>query len=140
MTELIKIGNDGPVITSTNYWESNYNQQGVLFFSLNAGAFRLLLPGGNVVGEKEILTAKQIVIFLGPGFGRHQIFEIMFDDNSDNPYCLLFGTELADRLPDAKDNKKRFRFIVYKKGLQVVMDTTCYFRMVSKIPCLKPKE
>ncbi len=136
--KLITIGNDGPIITSTNYWETDYNKQGVLFFSVNAGAFRLLVPDGSVVDTAEMLTAKTVVVSTGPGMNRHCVLEILFDDNSDSPYALLFGTEQTDRIPDSKDNNKQFRFIVYTRDLVPVMDTTCWYRSVSKIPCMRP--
>lgn len=137
MSELISIVNDGPIITETNYWESGYNAQGVLFLSTNAGAFRLLLPDG-MFDVGEMLTAKQVVVSVGPGMGKSLLFEVMFDDHSDSPYCIHFGTEQVDRIPGKEDNGKEFRFIVYERGLKSVMDTTCKFRFVSVVPCLKP--
>lgn len=136
MSQII-VENSGSTVLQTNYWESLYNKQGVIFLSVNSGAFRLFIPDGLIVDDNELTTAKQIVISVGPGFGRHCIFEIMFDDYSDSPYVLHFGTEQADRIPDAKDNKKEFKFIAYRNNLKEILDTTCIFRFASKIPCLK---
>lgn len=134
--DLITIGNDGTEIIETTYWESSYAKAGKVFLSINAGAFRLLVPDG-VFDLQEAETGKDIIISLGPGMGKHAMFEIMFDDTSDNPYCVFFGSEQSDRLPNDSDHKKIGPFIVYGKGLQVLLIGKCYFRKVNRIPCMK---
>lgn len=135
---FITIGNDGPLIKETNYWETMYSNRGVLFFSTNAGAFRLLLPESLISDIKEMEVAKEIVVSSGPGLSRDTAFEILFDDNSESPYCLHFGIEQIDRLPVPSDSGKKCRFIIYGPGLSLKLDTYCWYRRVSHIPCMRP--
>jgi hypothetical protein len=40
----IHVENHGPLITATNYWDSELAREGKLWCSVNAGAIRVLLP------------------------------------------------------------------------------------------------
>ena len=42
-TNLI-FANNGPLLISSNYWESDLARAAYLYLSINAGAFRLLVP------------------------------------------------------------------------------------------------
>jgi hypothetical protein len=42
--DLLRIDNDGPRILACNFWGSEVERAGKLYVSLNAGAFRLLVP------------------------------------------------------------------------------------------------
>lgn len=44
MTNLLKIANDGPNISETNFAETEFGRVGFCYVSANAGALRLLLP------------------------------------------------------------------------------------------------
>jgi hypothetical protein len=41
MNSMFIIENDGPGITKTNFWETDWNARGLFFLSANAGAYRL---------------------------------------------------------------------------------------------------
>lgn len=131
------VSNNGQEIVSTDFWESKWNDNGMLYLSVNAGAFRLLVPDNcRDFDLNEVNTAKVIVISTGKGMGRECVFEILYDDYTNSPYSMHFGTEQSDRIPT--ESKGEFRFIIYKKGMEKVLDTKCYYRKVNKIPCLKP--
>ena len=42
--QMIMIGNDGPLIARTNYFETELAKNGYFYLSWNAGAARLLVP------------------------------------------------------------------------------------------------
>lgn len=85
---LIEISNDGKLIKETNYFESEYYKSGYFILSINAGAFRLLTPDQHVRQIAELKTCKEVIISRGPWpeTGKHDAFEILFEDNSSNPF------------------------------------------------------
>ncbi len=60
MTTLV-VGNNGPDIRSTNYWQSEYAKGGIVFLSMNAGAFCLLLPPALESTLADMRTAKEVM-------------------------------------------------------------------------------
>jgi hypothetical protein len=60
------IENNGPLILSTNYWESDLDRAGMLYCSINSGAFRLLLPRGWEDAINEMRTGSIVAISRGP--------------------------------------------------------------------------
>jgi hypothetical protein len=88
-------------------------------------------------------TAKEIIVSIGPWpeQGKAQAVELLFDDHTDVPFSLHFGTEQIDRLPLQSDSGRTFRFIAYLNASgapQATIDAPCHFRYVSSLPCLKP--
>ena len=129
--ELLTIGNNSQEIMSTNYFESEYNQHGYFYISINAGCVRLLIPdsaSANQMFIDDITSAKEIILSMLKGYLREEdkhTVELMFDDHSESP-----------RLPLAEGNNSVMRFISYARGLRVIQDTKCGFRYVNKIPCM----
>jgi hypothetical protein len=79
---MLEIVNDGPAITSTNYWETDYARAGEVFLSLNAGCFRLLLPEALEREIAEMATAGNVIVSRGPwpDGGKADAIELLFDD------------------------------------------------------------
>jgi hypothetical protein len=44
VSEILAIPNHGPLIVASNYWQSGIAARGLLYLSVNGGAFRLLVP------------------------------------------------------------------------------------------------
>jgi hypothetical protein len=133
---LIKIENDGVLIKSTDYWQTTHAKQGYFYLSINAGAFRLLIPPCMEDVIPQMQTGKTIVISHGKYQGEKDAFEILFDDHSDSPFSVMVDALQADRKPELIDDKKQFQFLAYSEsGIEI--DTKCYFRFVKNIPCLK---
>lgn len=42
MSVYIVVHNDGPEIEKTNYWESEYNLNGIAYLTINAGCFSVV--------------------------------------------------------------------------------------------------
>ncbi len=138
---VITIGNDGQELAETNYFESEYARSGKVYMSINAGAFRLLFPDSMLNMLEDMSSAKEVVISLGkwPDAGKHLAFEILFEDFSDNPFCLHIGSEMIDRIPNDMHRKDETIFTIWtSKGK--VLTLPCYTRKVNKIPYLKPRK
>ncbi len=65
MTYFHTIDNKGQDIVSTNYFESEHASKGKVYMSVNAGAFRLLLPDSQMQLLEEMATGKEVIISMG---------------------------------------------------------------------------
>jgi hypothetical protein len=119
-------------------------KNGVVFLSLNARAFRLLLPKSL---EQELLRetfrAPHVVVSRGPwtGQGNRDSIEIMFDDGSDDPYSLHLDARQCAPLPAAESHGESVDVSLWvnRKGIPTcVRNYPGWFRVVDSIPCLKP--
>jgi hypothetical protein len=138
----LRFVNDGKKIVNTTYWDSAYCLAGKVFLSINAGAFRLLLPKSMENMLKEIEAAYSVVISRGPwpSEGKTDALELLFEDGSDNPYCIHISAEQVDRLPPGSEQGWKGVFHIYanRATSPVVEFQRVYYRRVEKIPCLKP--
>lgn len=141
--DLITIGNNGPEISSTNYWESPAAARGYCFLSINAGTFRLLIPDAMLAETKEWLSSSIVIVSRGlwPDQGNREGVEILFEGNAEFPQVLHITVEQVDRLPRPADQDRpgqppRWRFSAWTKQGKI-LDLPARFRKVKKIPCLK---
>ncbi len=56
---MIEIRNHGPLLLASNYWDDEMSARGLCFLSLNAGAFRLLLPPAGEPWLADMKSAAQ---------------------------------------------------------------------------------
>ena len=63
---VLRIENDGPLILSTNFYHTDLARRGLFYLSLNAGAFRLLVPPQHLGAVREMRTARDVVVSRGP--------------------------------------------------------------------------
>ncbi len=84
-TNILAVENDGQEIRATNYFESEYARRGAFYLSVNAGAFRLLVPPAHESAIEEFRTAKEVVVSRGawPAQRRKDALEILFDDTTE---------------------------------------------------------
>jgi hypothetical protein len=138
----LTVKNEGPEIASSNFWETDYERRGLFYLSLNAGAFRLLVPSVHDSVIAEFRTAKEIVISRGPweAQGGRDSIEILFDDGTDDPFSLHLDAQQLDRLPAADDAGKKAIFTAWLKGPTCAYVSDCFYRIVPEIPWLKPWE
>ena len=137
--DLFVIENAEQDIQSTNYWQTEHAARGFFYISINAGAIRLLVPDVQIHAILEMTTAREVVVSRGPwpDQGKHDGIELLFEDDSDNPYCLHLMSEQCDRLPGNKDQKKKWVFAAWTSaGKQ--FEKPCFCRMVKHIPYMKP--
>lgn len=139
MEDLFTIENAGQKIKETNYWDQPAAQAGKVYFSINAGCIRMLLPDNMHHLIQEFKTGKKVIISRGPwpAEGRDDAFEILFDDYSDNPVALHVRVEQWDFLPKKKSVGSKWQFSIWTRQ-RCVLQKKCYYRTVDQIPHLKP--
>jgi len=139
---MIQISNHGPLITSTNYWDSELARQGKLFVSVNAGAIRVLVPVSLFSMVADMRAAKYCVLSRGPwpAEQRREAIEILFDDGSTAPFALHLTPESFDLLPGEPDAGREWVLSIWtiKDGKpHKSLERICHWRRVAKIPCLE---
>lgn len=143
MPDFIRIENDGPKITATNYWQTEHAKRGYVYLSINAGCFRLLVPKGRGIPLDDMRVADIVLVSRGPWTeaGKPDALEILFEDRSENPFCLHIVPEQCDRLPverdrDRKGTPPRWMFSVYNED-GFILEIPARYRIVKRIPWLK---
>lgn len=136
---MIKIINDGKRIEQTNYWDTDHAKHGLLYLSWNASAARLLIPDPALSMINEMETTKRWVIIsrgkMESQNGTIDALELLFDDETDNPFALYMDTRQSDRL--VPDEHKPFTVDAWtRKGLAASWPGR--YRVVESLPYLKP--
>jgi hypothetical protein len=142
-TGQLIVQNHKSEIEYTNYWDSSYARKGILYITLNAGTCRMLVPDNKIGIIKEFETAREAIVSRGPSskFGRSDMLEILFEDDTDTPYMLHTGTEQWDRVPTADDQHRvgelpRWNFSVWtRKGK--VFEFPSRYRLANQVPYMK---
>lgn len=107
--KIIEISNDGPRITRTNYWGSEWDRGGKFYLSVAAACLRVLVPRSEAQAAREMATGRIAVLSIGPcaDWGGTTAAHLMFDDGGDSPYCLFSVLSAFDILPSAADDTRR---------------------------------
>jgi hypothetical protein len=136
--DIVSIGNRGQAIASTNYWDCQAAEDGIFYLSWNAGAARLLVPDCQKHHVREMRSAKHVVISRGPmpQHGGPIGLELLFEDNSDQPFVLMIPEDASDRRLPNSDQATAFCITVWTRGGQKLR-LPCRFREVDGLPCLK---
>ena len=136
---MLKIGNRGQMILATNYWESEQARAGYFFLSWNAGAARLLVPDVQKAVLREIKGAREVIISRGPwtDHGGREALELLWEDGSDNPFCIHLVAEQCDRLIPDTDQGGGFVVTAWTRG-GLKGRWPGRYRVVAEIPCLTP--
>ena len=140
---MIEIENSGPKILRTNYWQSDYARNGIIFLSFNAKTARLLLPpeiqglGNRKDIIKEIKTTKYVIISSGL-MTTHQRegYELVFEDFTSSPLFLMFGEEQTDRKLLDTDQGKGITLDIYTEN-GIALTKPARYRKVDTLPCQK---
>lgn len=136
---MLTIENNGQEILSTNYWSSEHAARGYLYLSINAGAFRLMVPPAREADIIEMMSGHEAIISMGPwtDHGGREAVEIMFEDLSDNPYAVHIVSQQCDRLPTNADRNRTFVLTIWTVvGKQAEMPAR--LRIVKRIPWMRP--
>jgi hypothetical protein len=139
---LIQVQNHGPLILSTNYWDSELAQAGKLFVSVNAGAIRVLLPPCVYDWLSDMRMARECVLSRGPWPAERAAegVELMWDDGSDAPFALHLTPESFDMLPAEPEPGREWMLSVWtaKDGKpHRALDRRCHWRRVPRIPWMR---
>jgi hypothetical protein len=103
MSDPLIISNDGPRIVETNFWETRFDRDGLMYLSINARALRLLLPRNLEEYLADMASAKLVILSRPRNPGKYAM-EILFDDGTDSPFALHLDTPQIDRLPPPEDD------------------------------------
>ena len=145
---LLTISNHGPLITATNYWRTDAATAGNLYLSINAGAFRLLVPPLMETIIPDLATGREAIISRGPWPAKRQAayIEILLDDGTPNPWSCHLDTRSIDRLPLDEDAAKEWVFTVWTRPRRLgdrphkALERVARYRRVDVLPWLKPWE
>lgn len=135
--------NDGPILSRTNYFDSEYAKEGNFYLSWNAGTARLLVPDSMKSHLHEMKNTKYVIITRGnwTEVGKKNAIELLFEDHSDEPYCIFLSPEQSDRLIPKSDQGSSDNFFI---SVYVRMGEKFRFpakyRIVEEIPYLKAWE
>ncbi len=136
---FLRIGNNGPLIRETNFWETQIARKGFFFLSINGGAARLLVPE-NFQSLQAITTCDYVIMTRGL-WCRMQSYELLFEDHSDTPFMLHMTYDTFDRLLPASEAGSDFPLLVYVRGKEhpvMVSRKPVRYRFVAKLPYMKP--
>jgi hypothetical protein len=145
----IAVQNHGPLITSTNYWESELARAGKLFVSPNAGAIRVLLPPSVRPVLNELRAAEYAILSRGPWRDVQaevdfpEAVEILWEDHTDSPHAWHLTPGSFALLPAEPPPGQDWIISLWdnKKGKpHKALERRCYWRRVPRIPWLKPWE
>lgn len=142
---MLEINNHGPLITATNYWGSELDRAGTLYLSVNAGAFRLLLPSGWESALDEMRTGREAIVTRGMLRGGDAV-ELLFDDGTASPYAIHLGASQCDRLPIPEDDGRAdlvfTAWTAPRRGVapHKALERPARYRVVADLPCLRPWE
>jgi hypothetical protein len=138
---MIMVQNKGKEIIETNYWESQQAKNNFFHLTINAGAFRLLVPEKYEHLIQEFRTGEYCIISRGRfSNSSHPYirYELLFEDHTKYPYGLWIDAEQVCPQPSKDDSGKKFTLSVWTKGCKKVLEMDAYFRVVDNVPHMKP--
>jgi hypothetical protein len=133
---MIRCGDNG-LPFETTYFDTEMCEKGFYYLVHNMNKYFLFLPKWNERVLKEMETRKSIVITRGNHNGKNDCFEVMFDDNSDNPYMIILEDEQFTRISPLKEGWNG-TFYVYSGDLEEykLYFSHVYYRVADNLPCL----
>ena len=140
---MIATENDGPLILSSTYWGSEYDQAGKPYCSVNAGCLRVLVPQSDRTLIDEARKCQFVTLSRGPwpAAGAAEAVEILFEDDSDSPYAVHLTSASFDSLPARPLQGQEWTITLWEllqgKPHRVAL-RRCLWRRVPQLPWLKP--
>lgn len=145
MPKLV-VQNHGPLITACNYWTLPAAEAGKVYISINAGAFRVLLPRDAEPSLPDMLAARECLVTRAPwpAMRLADAFEFLFDDRTRDPFAFHTSPEALDRLPPDEDIAIPWILSVWtspRRGRpHKALERPCWYRRGDALPYLKPRE
>jgi hypothetical protein len=139
-SSFVMVENNETELVASNYWETEYAINGLFYLSINAGAFRLMVPKSGEHLISEFKTGEYCIISKGPSImpGHPFMIELLFEDHTSTPYFLVLGSGHVDKNPASTDAGRKFKLSIWTKGCKKVLEIDAYYRVVDRIPYLKP--
>ena len=140
---MIVVSNHGPLITSSNYWDSELARAGKLFVSVNGGAIRVLLPPARYGDLGNMRAGKYCILSRGPWPEQHvrEAIEIMWDDRSDSPFALHLTPASFDLLPAEPEPGREWicsTWVARDGTPHKSLERICHWRRAPRLPWMKP--
>ena len=135
---MIRTGISGFPLETT-YFDTDMCRKGFYYLVHNMGRYFLFLPKWNEKVLKEMETGKQVVITRGSHEGIKDSFEIVFDDETENPFSVLLRDEQFTRLSPLKEGWHGTLY-VYSGDIDEcrLINSYVYYRITDNLPCLEP--
>jgi hypothetical protein len=142
---ILHVENHGPLITATNYWQTDAARAGALHVSVNAGAIRCLLPESMWSCIPDLRKSRHAVLSRGPwpAEGLAEAVEIMWEDDTEAPIAWHLSSESFSMLPAEPPVGREWIISAWveRDGRpHRALERPCHWRRVERIPCLKPWE
>ncbi len=142
---MLEIINHGSLIRATNYWKTDMAQAGKYFASVNGGAIRLLVPPSRRAAIEDMRAAQYVILSRGPwpAMSLAEAVELLFEDQSDDPYALHLSPESFDLLPAEPQPGREWVLTVWdnkKDRPHKALERPCHWRRVPRLPWLRPWE
>jgi len=137
-TNMLMICNKGQLIESTNYFDSENADRGLLYLSWNAGAGRLLVPDSLLSAVREMRDSQYVVVSRGPWVEMNSVpaLELLFEDNSNSPFSLILSAGQTNRMLPSRDQGGGFYISVWTRTGMKFRHPGRY-REVTHLPCLE---
>lgn len=138
------VRNDGEQLVGTNYFDTPPAKAGYPFVSINAAAFRVLVPPSceawiDEMRRSEYLIATQGLWRPSPGESPREAIELLFEDQSDSPFVMYVVAEQVDRMPSRRDSGRAdLHALVYTAGPTLALRMPARFRTHASLPYCRP--
>jgi len=127
------------LLASTNFWETEFERQGLIYLSFHRNCFRVLLPRALAPSLAQLETAFEVIVSRGPWpeVGKHDAIELLFEDGSSSPFCFHIGVEQCGFLPSPYAMPAPvMSCAVYAAPDKIALEMRAYFRHAPYIPYL----
>lgn len=136
---MINITNDGPTITATDYWQSEYAARDLMILSPNAGHIRVLMPDHHHPVLEEFAACDYAILTRGTWMGKESV-EILWEDHTDTPHMWHLTEDTCLMLPgDPSPAEWTISLWVERDGQPYcALARPCRWRRAEALPCGKP--
>lgn len=99
----------------------------------------MLLPDSQKAMLHDMRSAQYVIVSRGPWADQdnREAIELLFEDNSDSPFCVHLVSEQCDRLIPETDQGSGFVVTAWTRGGEKLRLPGKY-RVVDRLPCLYP--
>lgn len=136
---VIQITNHGPLITASDYWQSEYAAHGKMIVSPNAGVIRCLMPPAIYPVLGELRAAEYAIVSRGPWQGREGL-EILWEDHSQEPHAWHLTEDSCLLMPgDPGESQWVVACWIERRGQpHKALERPAHWRRVPHLPWLRP--
>ena len=135
---------DSEGIMDTNYFESDYNEMGLVYMAIDrTKSMNLFIPESKTNIIEELKTGKYCVLTikdpeLHHNGHRKEVYEFLFEDNSRTPMVIQLGDEASALCPNKEWNRKLTKLYVWTADSFDAIEFDLYIRVGDfKLPYLE---